>query len=120
MQFYYIIVLVLLIPRGWRGSWPFARSTSQQTHRNVWSTTLYEALQCPRRDSYFDLQDPERIEETEFVLYHQEEPRVGFAEKHKAADFLQFPFYRPRLFRFLFKSVLYAEHIQYTAKGGVV
>ena len=44
---------------------------------------------------------------------------MGFAKKHKAADFLQLPFYKPHLFRFLLKSMLYAEHIQYTAEGVV-
>lgn len=68
-------------------------------------------------DSYFQLQNPERIEETVYALTPRE-PGVGFEEKHKAAHFLQLLFYEPHLFRFLFKSMLRAEHIQSTAEGG--
>lgn len=44
---------------------------------------------------------------------------LGWAlrESIKQQISLQLPFYEPHLFRFLFKSTLYAEHIQYTEEG---
>lgn len=47
---------------------------------------------------------------------------LGWAlqKNQKAGDFLQLPFYKPHLFRFIFKSLLFAEHIQCTAEGWVL
>lgn len=106
--------------RGWRGSWPFARSTSQQTHPSVWSTTLCEALQRPGVTHISVSKTPRGWKRQSLSLNTNRNLGWALQKNQKAGDFLQLPFYKPHLFRFIFKSLLFAEHIQCTAEGWVL